>query len=302
MRTWLTQHSRTLSSTVARLARAPVASLLNIGVIGIALALPVGLYVGLVNLQALARDLATEPQLSIFLTLDAARTDVARIEDRLRRHPGVRKFSHVPRDQALADLKASTGMGDIVGSLGRNPLPDAFVVDGGDSSPQTLERLRDEFSDWPKVGHVQLDSAWANRLAAALRLGRIAVLLLATLLAFALIAVTFNTIRLQILTQRQEIEVSKLIGATDPFIRRPFLYYGAVLGLAGGLAAWAIVWAVVLLLNHGLADLSQLYGTRLELRHLVATDSVSVLGFAAWLGWFGAWLSVGRHLAEIDPQ
>ena len=302
MRTWLTQHARTLAGTVARLAHAPVASLLNIGVIGIALALPVGFYVGLVNLQALARDLAADPQLSLFLTLDATSADVARTEERLRRHPGVRKFRHVPRDQALADLKASTGLGDIVGSLGRNPLPDAFVVDARDSSPQALGRLRDELGAWPKIAHVQLDSAWANRLAAVLRLGRIAVLLLATLLAFALIAITFNTIRLQILTQRQEIEVSKLIGATDPFIRRPFLYYGAMLGLAGGLAAWAIVWVVALLLNHGLADLSQLYGARLELRHLAATDSASLLGFAAWLGWFGAWLSVGRHLAEIDPR
>ncbi len=302
MTTWLAQHARTLAGTVARLARAPVASLLNIGVIGIALALPVGFYVGLVNLQTLARDLATDPQLSVFLRLDATSADAARIEDRLRQHPGVRKFSHVPRDQALADLKASTGLGDIVGSLGRNPLPDAFVVDAGDSSPEALERLRDAFSAWPEVGHVQLDSAWANRLAAALRLGRIAVLLLATVLAFALIAITFNTIRLQILTQRQEIEVSKLIGATDPFIRRPFLYYGAVLGLAGGLAAWAIVWAVVVLLNHGLADLSRLYGTGLEIRHLAGSDSASLLGFAAWLGWFGAWLSVGRHLAEIDPR
>lgn len=302
MRTWLAQHARTLAGAVRRLARAPVTSLLNIGVIGIALALPVGFYVGLINLQAVARDLAADPQLSLFLSLDAERADLARIEALLKQHPGVRKFSHVSRDQALADLKASAGLGDILGSLGRNPLPDAFVVDAANSSPEMLEMLRDEFSAWQKVAHVQLDSAWANRLAAALRVGRTAVLLLATLLAFALVAVTFNTIRLQILTQRQEIEVSQLIGATDPFIRRPFLYYGAVLGLAGGIAAWAIVWAVILLLNPGLGELSRLYGVHFELRHLAAIDSLSLLGFAAWLGWLGAWLSVGRHLAEIRPH
>jgi cell division transport system permease protein len=302
MRNWVSQHRRTLAGTVARMAHTPFASLLNIGVIGIALALPTGFYVGLANVQALARDLAAEPQLSIFLALEANRADAAEIEERLKAHQSVRQWRFVSRDEALADLKSATGLGDIVGSLGHNPLPDAFVIDASDSSPQALERVRDEIQGWPKVARVQHDAAWANRLDAALRLGRAAVLLLATLLAFALIAITFNTIRLQILTQRQEIEVSKLIGATDPFIRRPFLYYGGVLGLAGGLAAWAIVWAAIGLLNQGLADLAQQYGARFELRHLAVTDSLSLLGFAAWLGWFGARLSVGRHLAEIDPR
>jgi len=136
----------------------------------------------------------------------------------------------------------------------------------------------------------------------ALKLARLAVGLLATLFAFALVAITFNTIRLQILTRREEIEVAKLIGATDPFIRRPFLYFGALLGLAGGLAAWAILWAGLLLLNGGLADLAQLYATHVELRHLNAADSASLLVFSAWLGWFGAWLSVNQHLAQIAPR
>lgn len=302
MRNWISQHVRTLAATVARMARTPVASLLNIGVIGIALALPAGLYVALANVQTLARELAAEPQLSVFLALDADRADAAKIETRLGTHRGVRKWRFVSRDEALADLKSATGLADVVGSLERNPLPDAFVIDAAERSPQALERLRDEFRTWPKVAHVQLDSAWANRLDAALRVGRAAVLLLATLLAFALIAITFNTIRLQILTRVQEIEVSKLIGATDPFIRRPFLYYGAMMGLAGGLAAWAIVMAAVWLLGNGLADLAQHYGAHLETRHLAVTDSLSLLGFAAWLGWFGAWLSVGRHLAEINPR
>lgn len=302
MTAWIARHMRTFAGTLARLAHAPVASLLNIGVIGIALALPVSFYVGLVNLQAVAQDLATDPQLSMFLTLDAGNSDVARIERMLTEHPRVRKFRHVTRDAALASLSAKAELGDIIGSLGRNPLPDAFVIDAADSSPDVLERLRDEFSTWPRVEHVQLDSAWANRLAAAIHLGRIAVLLLATLLALALVAITFNTIRLQVLTQRQEIEVSKLIGATDPFIRRPFLYHGAVLGLTGGLAAWAIVWIVTLLLNQGLSQLSELYGVDLRLQHLGGADSLSLLAFAAGLGWLGAWLSVGRHLAEIDAR
>lgn len=302
MRVWLSQRVRTFAATLARLVRSPVASLLNIGVIGVALALPAGFYVALTSLQGFARELAADPQLSLFLALDAGRSDVAQIETRLKLHPGVRKFSYISREQALREMKASTGIADVVDSLTHNPLPDAFVVDAGEQAPQTLEALRDEIKRWPKVAHVQLDSAWARRLEALLKLGRLAVLLLGTLLAFALIAITFNTIRLQIMTQRDEIEVVKLIGATDPFIRRPFLYYGAMLGLAGGLAAWIIVAAGVYLLNDALADLSRLYGKPVQLHPLALEDSLSLLLFSGGLGWFGAWLSVNQYLSKIDRR
>ena len=300
MRAWLWHHLDALRMTAARFARTPVATLLNVGVIGIALALPTGLYVALVNLQGFAHSLVSDPQLSVFLALDASRAEAGRIGARLRQHPGVREARYVPRDQALKELKASTGLADVVESLPQNPLPDAFVVLPRDTQPQALEALRDEVSRWPKVTHVQLDAAWARRLEAGLRLARLAAGLLATLFAFALVAVTFNTIRLQILTRREEIEVSKLIGATDPFIRRPFLYYGALQGLAGGVAAWAIVWAGVKLLNGALSELTQLYATRIELQHLGPEDSLSLLAFSAGLGWFGSWLSVSQHLARIE--
>jgi len=302
MRIWLSQHARTLFAAFGRLVRTPLTSLFNIGVIGIALALPVGFYVALTNLQGFAREVSADPQISLFLALDAGRADVAQIENRLRQHPGVRAFRYVSRDQALQDIKNSTGLADVVASLEQNPLPDAFVIDARDNASQNLEKLRDEFKGWPKVAHAQLDAAWAQRLEAVLRLGRQAVIILTALLAFALVAITFNTIRLQILTQREEIEVAKLIGATDPFIRRPFLYFGAVQGLAGGLAAWAIIGVSLFLLNSGLADLSQLYGTHFQLRHLSPQDSLGLLLFSAWLGWFGAWMSVGKHLSEIDPR
>lgn len=302
MKIWISQHVRTLIAVIARLMRTPVASLFNIGVIGIALALPVGFYVGLFNLQGFSRELAADPQISLYLTLDASPADVEQIGKRLGQQPGVRKFRHISREQALADIKSSTGIADVIASLGQNPLPDAFVIDAADNGTQALEKLRDEFSRWPKIAYAQLDTAWAQRLEAALRLGRLAVLILTTLLAFALVAVTFNTIRLQILTQRDEIEVSRLIGATDSFIRRPFLYYGALLGLAGALAAWAIIWASIYLLNSGLTDLLQLYGANFQLRHLSVNDSLSLLAFSAGLGWFGAWMSVNRHLSASTPR
>lgn len=302
MRAWLWNQLDAFAATLSRLSRAPVGALLNVGVIGIALALPVGLYVVLDNLQDYARALAADPQLSVFLALDADAADAEKIGARLRQHPDVRAVRYVSREQALKELKSTTGLADVVDGLPKNPLPDAFVVVARDAALESLERLRDELRAWTRVAYVQLDAAWARRLQAALRVARLTVWLLATLFAFALVAVTFNTIRLQILTRREEIEVSKLVGATDAFIRRPFLYFGALQGLIGGMAAWAIIWAGLQLLNNGLADLSQLYGVRLELRHLGPEDTLSLFAFSTALGWLGSWLSVNRHLAGIEPR
>jgi cell division transport system permease protein len=302
MRAWLWHHLDALRVTIARLARTPVATLLNIGVIGVALALPAGLYVAFSNLQGLARNLASDPQLSVFLALDATRPEAKQLGERLKKHPLVREARFVPREQALKELKASTGLADVVDGLPQNPLPDAFVVLPQEAGAQALEKLRDEVRAWPKVSHVQLDTAWAQRLEAGLKVAQAAIALLAALFAFALVAVTFNTIRLQILTRREEIEVSKLIGATDPFIRRPFLYFGTLQGVAGGVAAWLILWAGIAFLNGALADLAQLYSARFELRHLSPPDSLSLLAFSGALGWLGSWLSVNQHLAGIGPH
>jgi cell division transport system permease protein len=300
MKPWLWHHLDAFGMTLARLARTPVATLLNIGVIGIALALPLGLYVGLFNVQGLTRSLASDPELSVFLALDASPDEVRQIGTSLGRHASVRESRFVPRDQALKELKASSGLADVVDSLPQNPLPDAFIVLPRDPGAPGLEKLRDELRGWPKVTHVQLDAAWAQRLEAGLNLARLAVWLLATLFAFALVAVTFNTIRLQILTRREEIEVSKLIGATDGYIRRPFLYFGALQGIAGGVVAWLIVWTGIYFLNAALGDLSRLYAASFQLQPLGLEDSLSVLAFSAALGWLGSWLSVNQHLAGFE--
>ena len=298
---WLLAHFDTLHESLVRLARQPFATGLNVIVIGIALSLPVGFYLGIDNLQAFSHQLSSDPQVSIFMAMDAGQADVAVVERRLRTHPEVGRVNFIAREQALAKLKRSAGLADVLADLERNPLPDAFVVTARSNDPATLEALRDQATRWPKVEHVQLDAEWARRLDAALGVGRLLVTLLAALLALALVAVTFNTIRLQILTRRDEIEVSKLIGATNPFIRRPFLYLGALQGLAGGCAAWAIVTVAVIVLNVQLAELATLYGTAFNLQPLDATDSAVLLVFSAALGWLGAWLSVSRHLWQIEP-
>jgi cell division transport system permease protein len=183
----------------------------------------------------------------------------------------------------------------VIGALGRNPLPDAFVV-------TSKEDIAAELAKLPGVTHVQADAVWARRLAAAAAIAQLGVGVLAALLGAALVAVTFNTIRLQILTQRDEIEVSKLLGATDAFIRRPFHYLGLLQGMAGGALALLIVSVALWLLNREVQVLAESYGSSFRLAFLPAGEATAVVLAAGLLGWLGAQLSVSRHLRAIEPM
>jgi cell division transport system permease protein len=297
---WLFAHIDALRDSARRLLRQPFATLLNVVVFGIALALPSGFFIGLENLDRFSRQLTGKPQLSLFLMVDASTGDVDNIKERLQGHPAVGRFRFVHRDDALGELQRASGMSDILAELDANPLPHAFVVTSKSATPEVLEALRSETVGWPKVEHAQLDSDWARKLDAALRIGKLLVSLLGILLAIALAAVTFNTIRLQILTRRDEIEVSKLIGATNGFIRRPFLYFGSLQGLMGGVAAWLIVALAVKVLNVELSELVELFGLSPQLGNMSLEQTVSLLAISALLGWIGAWMSVSRHLWQID--
>jgi cell division transport system permease protein len=299
--TWLRQHWQTFSLTLARLAGNPLATLLNVMVIGVALALPLGGYLLLQNLGSVTRQVTGNPQVSLFLSPEAGKPDIEALEARLKQIPGVRAVRFIPREQALEGLKRSENMADVIATLQANPLPDAFVLETGGSATE-LEKLEPQLKALPKIAHVQLDSAWVKRLETLIELGRTAVLILAALLAFGLAAVTFNTIRLQILTQKDEIEVSKLIGATDAFIRRPFFHLGLIQGALGGLAALAIVYLCMHILNRSILELAQLYGSDFRLGFFGFSDCVALLVFTAFLGWLGAYMSVSRHLAEIEPR
>lgn len=299
---WIFAHADALRDSMRRLLQQPFATVLNVIVFGIALALPCGFYLGLDNVARFSRQLTSEPQLSLFLTVNADAGDVRDVEERLTRHPAVAEFRFVDRSNALEDLKRASGMSDVLSELQSNPLPHAFVVSGKSADPDLLEGLRDEASQWPNVEHVQLDSEWARKLDAGLRIGRLLVTLLGVLLAVALVAVTFNTIRLQILTRGDEIEVSKLIGATNHFIRRPFLYLGSLQGLLGGAGAWFIVTIAVHMLNQELASFGGLFGLSPALGHMTPQQVAVLLALAALLGWLGAWMSVSRHLWRMEPR
>jgi len=289
MTAWLRQHRQAVARAAGRLGW------LNALVIGVALALPAAGYALLESVRAVAGRLRVEPQISVFL--DSKRADADALAARMKRDPRIARLRFVPREQALKELAAVQGLPELVGALGRNPLPDAFVVTAADEG---IEPLAADLAKLPGVAHVQADALWARRLAALARLARVGLWLLAGLLGTALIAVTFNTIRLQILTQRDEIELCRLIGATHAYIRRPFFYLGSLLGLFGGIAALAIVLSGLTVLNRDLADLAYLYGSNIRLRFPNPNEMISALLAAVALGWLGAYLSVSRHLLETD--
>ena len=298
MSAWIAQHLAALRDALRRLAAAPLNTALSLLVIGIALTLPSAGWIALENLRAVAGGSSNSQQISIFLTLDAGKRDVGEIETRLRA-AGAGTWHFVAKEDALKRLQATEGMAEIVASLPRNPLPDAFVVEPGDIRPEKLEALAKTFADWPKVAHVQLDSAWIKRFDAFLRIARLAMTMLAGLFAAALVAVTFNTIRLQILAQAAEIEVARLIGATDAFIRRPFQYFGALEGAFGGLLAAAFVAVGQGLLAAPVAELAALYGGSFALSGLSVGETALLAAAGAVLGWLGAQISVAIHLRRI---
>jgi cell division transport system permease protein len=298
----LVQQSTLLRTAWQRMFASPLAGLLNILVIGIALGLPAGMYVLLQNAQGLVNKLSGTPQISLFLSMDAKVDDIDKLRKLLAQNPAIDKLTFVSREQALEQLRQSSGLSDVIGSLNQNPLPDGFIITPKQSQATALDVLRDELAKLPEVEQVQLDSAWAYKLEALLKFGRLGVLILASLLSLALLAITFNTIRLQILTHRDEIEVSRLIGATNGFIRRPFLYFGALQGLLGGVMAWLIISVSLLLLNWQVSTLARLYSSQFTLHSLSPGDSFALLIFSLYLGWLGAWLSVGQHLSKSRPQ
>jgi cell division transport system permease protein len=296
---WLRHQKHALTAAVNRLRAYPLSTLLTALAMGVAISLPGVLYLGLNNLSRVAGDLPAHPEISIFL--DSGMSDAHRqaIAARIKQ-PDIDAARFVPRDEALAALSASQGLTDISAGLTQNPLPDAWVVRPQDTSREALARVADELGKLPGVAETHLDSLWADRLQAALAIGRAGVWLLASLFAIALVAISGNAIRAQVLARRDEILVSRLIGATDRYIRRPFLYLGALQGLLGGLAAIGVLAIAGGVLRAPVERLAALYGSTFHLFPPTAIEVAAVLAFTAAFGWLGAWLSVTRALQQVE--
>ncbi|MCS6785519.1 MAG: permease-like cell division protein FtsX [Thiobacillaceae bacterium] len=299
LRTWFAQHGHSLRTAATRLAATPLATAFTILVIAVALSLPGGLYLVLTNLQRLAGATPAQAEISLYLKPEVDTAAARALADQLGRRPDVRAVELIERDAALERLKAS-GLGDVIAGLPANPLPHTLIVLAREDTPAALERLGAELARLDGIDQVGLDSDWARRLAALMQLGRDLVGVLAVLLGLALAAITGNTIRLQIYAQRDEIEVARLIGATDRFIRRPFLYFGALQGLAGGLAAWLLLSAIPLLLQDSVSSLAASYGSAFRIAGLDVQEGLTLLAASALLGWLGAHVAVTHTLRSLD--
>lgn len=306
MNIWFRQHRFALGAAFTQVRKAPGSFLFNVLVVAVALALPFAGVTLLDNVRPLSQQLSVDPEISLFMKTDSSREQAQAIDPQLQKIlAGSRaRVSFVPREQALDSLKSKGGLNDVLQTLGENPLPDSYVVklEGFASNAADAARvdgLAEQMRDLPGVDSVQVDSAWVKRLAALLNVLRLALLLLAITLGVVVIAVVFNTIRLQVLTQREEIAVSKLLGATDNFIHRPFYYTGALLGLAAGAVALGAVALALHPLNTAIAEFARLYASEFQLTPLPALGLIGLLAISAGLGLVGAMLSVQRHLARL---
>lgn len=302
---WIGHHGRSLLASLGELARAPLATLMTVAMVGIALALPAGLHLATRNLAALAQGWQEDTALSLFLTpeLDSARAKA--LAERLSRRPELTGVRLITPAEGLADLREYSGLAGAVELLPENPLPTVLALDPAPAvaaDPTALEALRDALATLPEVEDARLDTAWVRRLHALLDLGASAALLLAALLALAVLLVVGNTLRLEVANRREEIELLALVGATHAFVRRPFLYAGAWYGLLGGLVAAALVTLVVALIQAPVGHLAALYGAELPLAGLDAKALLALLAGGPLLGLLGAWLAVGPHLAACAPR
>ena len=297
---WLRQQYRASLAALRQLAAHPVATVLTTLAIGVAISLPSGLYLLLSNLDRLAGDLPAQPEISVYLATDISPAERDAIAARIQRHPGLAMQRFVPRDEALKSLAQSQNLDDIIAGLETNPLPDAWVIRPTVTTPERMAQLQAEFRQLPGVEQVYMDSAWAQRLHAALDLGRTMVELLAALLGIAMVAISGNAIRALILAKRDEIEVSRLIGATDRYIRRPFLFLGGLQGLLGGLAAAGVLAGAGLLLEPYVARLAALYGSQYQLWPPTLLEISIALAVTTLLGWLGAWFTVARTFHQVE--
>jgi len=299
---WLESHRASLLDSLRRLGKQPIGSFFTCLVMAVALSLPMGLSLLLSNVERLGGSWQRAAQISLYLKLDANSRDGEALREQIKGMPGVADADYVSREQALEAFQQQSGLGEALRELPENPLPGVVVVTPSDVDKPALEALRQRLAELPRVEVAQLDLVWVERLAAILKLGDRFVFGLTVLLVSALLLVIGNTIRLHIENRRTEIEVIKLVGGTDSYVRRPFLYMGALYGLGAGVLAWAILAFGLNWLNDAVIGLSGLYGSDFALAGVPASDGLSLLIGAVLLGYIGAWIAVARHLNELAPR
>ncbi len=304
MTRWFERHLQTMVGSLGRLWQQPFAALLTVLVIGIALALPACLHVLVQNVRAASGGWNNALDVSVYMKQSASLDDAKSVAERVRKRRDVAEVTVVPADDALEEFRRNSGFGEALDALKDNPLPHALIVRPAEMFRDSghVETLTAELKLLPGVDVVQLDTEWVSRFNAILDVVRRIVFLAAGLFALGILVIVGNTIRLDIENRRGEIEVTKLVGGSDAFVRRPFLYNGVWYGLGGGAIAWLVVTVVILMLGEPVRRIAGLYGSGFALHGLDAESSLVLVAGGAVLGWLGSFIVATRELRGIEPK
>ena len=301
-KSWVRHNKSTAKQSLQRLWLTPLPSFMTLAVLAIALALPGLMFVGLKNINQLSGEWKGDPRISLYLQKTLPAEEAERFSQKMLLRTDLAAVELVTKEQGLHEFQRISGFSDVLEFLDKNPLPAVVVVQPLDNKKSVLAALQQELIALPEVEDAVLDMVWVERLASFVRLANRLVLVLGALLALSVLLVVGNTIRLSIESRKDEIQVAKLVGATDAWVKRPFIYTGFWFGLIGSFIAWIFVEISFLLISAPVGQLIELYQTDFELQRLGFMDSLSLIGVGVLLGLFGARLAVGRHLREIEPQ
>ncbi len=300
---WLTRHASTSIGALGRLSRQPFASLMIVLVIAVTLALPAAINVVVKNAQTVSGSWENALDFSVYLKLDITVGDAETLARLIGQRADVESVDLITADEALAEFKQQSGFGEALDQLGNNPLPHALVVrPSPGNTGASLTLLQEEIGNLPETELVQADTEWVQRFHAILDIVRQAIAIGAALLGIAIVVIIGNTIRLDIENRREEIEVTKLIGASNAFVRRPFLWTGFWYGMFGGIFALLLVQYGLHLLKDPLARLAGLYQGNITVVTLAAGESLAIIGAAVFLGLFASWFTTARHMRRIEPR
>ncbi|UJF22051.1 permease-like cell division protein FtsX [Shewanella sp. OMA3-2] len=298
------RHVQQGMSSMGELWRNPLSSVMTMAVLGVSLSLPAALQVLVKNAENITQSWNSAAEISLFINEGRSEQSIQSLISRIKVFREVESVDYISRDQALEEFQRLSGFGEALSYLDENPLPAVVTVTPSlkYSSPTGARELLRKLEREPEVSFGRLDIEWLERLQAMVRLLEKTVLAIAALLVLAVVLVIGNTIRLAIMNRRTEIEIMKLVGATEAFIQRPFLYTGIWYGVIGGLLAWIIINLLVWYLDGALADLMGLYGSQLSLESLTFAELGQLVLLASFLGWLGSYLSVRQHLRKIEPS
>jgi len=299
---YLLHHLQSLLFSLGKIYQAPATTIMTVAVIGITLSLPGGFYLFLKNIDAMSGDFRSSSQISLYLDLDIKEKRARAVNKDIGSMPQVESTRFISRQQSLDEFRQNSGFGKSIDTLSSNPLPHTIVVEPIPADTFEIRNLLNKLQAMPEVEIAKLDTEWLERLYTIIEIAKRSVTIVTILFACAVLLIIGNTIRLDIQNRYQEIIVTKLIGATDAFIRRPFLYGGVWYGLMGGVVSWLIVEIGYLAISGPLERLNLLYQSEMTLITFSFHDFIILITSSTLLGLAGSWIAVARHLNQIEPS